>query len=116
MTGPKRSRTIRFRLRFPGGSTPAPGAVALVKIEDVSAADRAAPVIASDSLKLGPEGLLSVDIPSGSIDPQASYSLSVHVSTDGSEQVEKGDFISPAIVPVLTNGEGDEHEVGLVRV
>ena len=116
MPGSRQSQTITLRLRFPGGSTAPRGARARIKVEDVSAADRASQVIAEQTADVGEDGSYSIDVPASAVESHASYSLFVHVSPDGSEQISSGDYISPAIIPVLTESSDEDVEVDLVRV
>lgn len=109
-------RTIKVRLRFPPGIHVPSGAMLRLKIEDISAADRAAPVLSEQELRLSQSGEALVRIPAGLIDARASYSVFAHVDVSNNGRVEPGDFITPAINSVLTHGAPDSVEARLIRV
>ena len=62
------------------------------------------------SLKPGEPLRLSVEIPKDKIDEKRTYSVTAHVDTSGSGEVEVGDLVSTQSYPVLTRGAGDRIE------
>lgn len=116
MTLHEQARTLKVHLHLPSGVVlPAQGLLRL-RVEDVSAADRAAPVIAENAVELMGETDVTIEVPSERIEANASYSVFLHLDTNRSGQIEPGDYISPALHPVLTRGAPDEVEADLVRV
>jgi len=57
-----------------------------------------------------------VDVPAERIDERASYTLSAHVRTAGTEGVKPGDLITTESFPVLTRGHADEGTIRVKRV
>ena len=104
--------TVRVEIEWPpdrGGA----GAVAFVRVEDVSFLDAGAVTVAEQvlgDLDAAPEVVL---LPVGGIDPRHDYTVRVHVSRTGSSEVAVGDLVSVASHPVLTRGFGDSVRVGL---
>jgi len=87
-----------------------------VRVEDISGADKAAPVIAEKAVELSPDADITIDVPPGLVDPHATYSVFLHLDSDGSGSIDVGDFISPSTHPVLTHGAPDAVDANLVRV
>ncbi|HYI47028.1 MAG TPA: YbaY family lipoprotein [Allosphingosinicella sp.] len=116
MTPSQDSRTLKVRVHLPPGAVPSATAVLRVRVEDVSGADKAAPVIAEKVVQLSADADVTIEVPPGLVDPGATYSVFLHVDGDGSGNIDVGDFISPATHPVLTQGAPDAVEAELVRV
>jgi hypothetical protein len=119
MTDQGSMRTVRVRLKLPGGLRLPHDALVRIRIEDISRADTASKPIAektypADDAKSG--DWLDVQVPAGLVDRHASYGASVQVSSDLSDAIALGDLISPAIHPVLTRGAPDQTEVDLIEV
>jgi putative lipoprotein len=89
------------------------GAVLEVELLDISRAD--APAVRLASLRLQPQGQVSIPFTlhhdPALIDERYSYAVSARILHDGRLL-----FVSDTIHPVLTRGAGDTVEVGLVRV
>lgn len=109
-------RTVKVRLHLPPGVKPMAGAMLHLKVEDVSFADRAAPVIAETVSGYPADNRAEIDVPVALVDPTMSYSLFLHISIDGSTRIETGDFISPQVHPVLTHEGAQVVEATLIRV
>lgn len=116
MTSAESFKTLEVRLLFPVGQEPPRHARFRLRVEDVSGADRESTVIAEATSQPLSGGRAAVQVPIGLIDPRATYSLFVHIDTDGSGEIKPGDFISPAVHPVLTLGAPDSVEAKLIRV
>jgi uncharacterized lipoprotein YbaY len=111
-------RTLAGRIRL-AAAVP-PGAIALIKVEDVSRLDAAAVVLAELALPL-PAGAaagveipfaLSVPVPDG----QPTIGVRVHVDATASGEVTEGDLLSTRAYPVLTDGAPDQLIVDVVVV
>lgn len=115
---PDEFRTVKVRLHFPTGAKPPRHARLRIRVEDVSGADRESTVIAEGTPEPlgGGDSAIQVSVPAGLIDPRSSYSVFIHVDADGSGRITAGDFISPAVHPVLTRGAPDAIEAKLIRV
>ena len=112
---------VRGEVRFEAGAPPFGGATAYVRLEDVTAADAPAVVVAEEVLRdvaFDPEADDNVTfvLEGGAPDPRASYSVRVHVDLDGDGEVSRGDFISTESYPVLTYGYPDRVSVTVRRV
>lgn len=116
MTSPGDFKTLQVRLLFPVGEEPPANARLRLRVEDVSGADKESTVIAEGTSAPASDKEAAVQVPVGLIDPRASYSVFVHVDADGSGEITPGDFISPAVHPVLTHGAPDSVEAKLIRV
>jgi uncharacterized lipoprotein YbaY len=94
-----------------------------VRLEDVSYADAAAPLVAETVVSAvthdparSAEGSTVVAFrlaPSGEIDPQHDYAVRVWLDHDGDGQPSTGDMWSDQAYPVLTRGFGTEVTVVL---
>ena len=81
-----------------------PRAVVRVAVEDVSLADAPARTVAERVLPAGSVGPGPVRLTVAPVDPRTHYAVRVHVDTDGSGTVSRGDLLSTASHPVLTFG------------
>lgn len=94
-----------------------PGAVVRVSVQDVSYADASAAVAATSELRdvsvAGPIAF-RLDVPH--VDPNAQYSVRVHVDVDGSGEVVGGDLVSTQSHPVLTGGHRSQVSVPVQQV
>lgn len=116
MSDQGKPRIVKVRLKLPHGSRFPARSKLRVRIEDVSAADRPSTVIAEKTVEAITGEWLDVEVPASLIDPSANYSAFLHVGPSESDAIAKGDFISPAVYPVLTRGAPDRVEAELVRV
>lgn len=119
MTSEGSVRKVRIRAKLPRGVALPHGGRVLVKIENISAADRPSETLVEEefSLKKAQDGeWLSLEVPAGLIDELATYSASVHIAGQKSTAIALGDLISPAVHPVLTRGNPDEADIALVKV
>ena len=87
-----------------------------LRVENVSAADKAAPVIAEKTVELAPGADITIAVPAERIDAASSYSVFLHLDANRSGQIEPGDFISPALHPVLTHGAPDDVQAYLIKI
>ncbi len=91
-----------------------PEAVLMVRIEDVSIADRAAPVLAEVREPFGARQVpipFVLKVPRTKIDPKASYALRAEISIGGQKR-----FVTDAHIPVLTQGGLDQYDLLLQAV
>jgi putative lipoprotein len=87
-----------------------------VVVEDVSLADAPARTVAERVLPPGSAVPGPVRLTVDQVDPRARYAVRVHVDTDGSGTVSRGDLVSTASHPVLTFGHPTAVRVPLSRV
>jgi uncharacterized lipoprotein YbaY len=92
------------------------GATAYVRVEDVSRVDSAAPVVAEEALTDLSPPPQQVALAVGDVEPRDDYSVRVHVSLNGSRDVDAGDYVTTQAYPVLTRGATDQTRVRLQRV
>lgn len=116
MSEPGEMRVLRVRPKLPSGLRLPPGSKLRVRIEDVSSADRPAKPLAEKAFAAKSGEWVTIAVPTGLIDPRASYSAFLHVDTTGTKSIELGDFISPAVHPVLTHGAPDAVEADMIKV
>lgn len=111
-------QTLSGRIRL-AAAVP-PGAIARLKVEDVSRLDVAAVVLAELALPL-PRGAadgaeipfsMAVPVPDG----QPTIGVRVHLDITASGDVTPGDLLSVRAYPVLTNGAADHLTVEVVVV
>lgn len=91
------------------------GAKVNVYLEDVSSLDAPSKIVAKQvipniSHEMGTENLVKFALPSET-SKRASYSIRVHVSLHGDEQIHRGDYITMESYPVLTFGYPDRVSV-----
>ena len=113
------TRTVRVRVRLPDGASIPRDSKLHVRIEDISAADRAARVLghAEFAVRCARErDWVEVEIPAGLVERGGSYSAVAQISRKAGQGIEAGDFFSPAVHPVLAQGAPDEADIDLVEV
>ncbi|MBO1330826.1 YbaY family lipoprotein [Streptomyces sp. VRA16 Mangrove soil] len=94
----------------PGATAPSRPVTLRVQIEEITAADAPARVVARTTepgvdLAAPPQVVLAVPPP----DPRARYTVRVHADVDGSGLIAPEDFVSVQSTPVLTHeGAGKE--------
>ena len=92
-----------------------------VYLEDVSYQDALAKIVAQSAIaevshSLGTENRVEFSLQAKKIDFQASYSIRVHITLHGDEQIHLGDYISTQSYPVLTRGYPDRVLVRVTEV
>lgn len=108
--------TVRVHLNLPSGAILPPHALLRLRVEDVSRADKASDAVAERVVELDLESDVVIDVPADAIDPKSTYNMFLHVDSNGSGEIEAGDYISPAAYPVLTRGATDHVDAQLIRV
>jgi uncharacterized lipoprotein YbaY/heat shock protein HslJ len=86
-----------------------PEAVLTVRIEDVSIADRVAPVLAEVREPFGARQVpipFALQVPRAKIDPKARYSLRAEISVGGQKR-----FVTDRDLPVLTQGGLEKYDL-----
>ncbi|HYJ28954.1 MAG TPA: YbaY family lipoprotein [Allosphingosinicella sp.] len=100
-------------------AVPAGAHLLRVRIEDVSRADAAAATAGEVEIALAgplpPGATIPFEVPVGTVDPKARYSVRVHLDCHGTGEIESGDLISTQSYPVLTLGAPATVEVRLQR-
>jgi len=84
-------------------------ATAYIRLENVSRADAASPVVAEQIIhnvthETGKPTRLQFCLSVPTPDEKVSYAVRAHVDLDGDGQVSRGDYISMESYPVLTYG------------
>ncbi|MBW4573409.1 MAG: YbaY family lipoprotein [Tolypothrix carrinoi HA7290-LM1] len=97
------------------------GAKVNVYLEDVSSLDAPSKIIAKQvipdiSHEVGTENQVKFALKSETSNKQASYSIRVHVSVHGDEQIHRGDYITMESYPVLTFGYPNQVSVRVREV
>ena len=100
---------VEGEINFEGQSTSFTYATVYVRLEEVSAADAPARVVAEHirrNVAFDPQAgeALAFTLEAEAPDPTASYSVRAHIDLDGDGQVSRGDYISMQSYPVLTFG------------
>lgn len=116
MSDQSNPRILKVRVQLPHDSRLPARSRLRIRIEDISAADRSSTVIAEKSVEASTGEWLDIEVPEGLIDPSANYSAFLHVGPGAGDKIAKGDFISPAVLPVLTRGAPDRVDAKLIRV
>ena len=96
-------------------------ATVYIYLENVSHQDAPATIVAQQTIaevshSIGTENRVEFTLIVKEIDPQANYSVRVHVSLQSDRQIQAGDYISTETYPVLTHGFGDRVSVGVVKL
>ncbi|KYC42291.1 hypothetical protein WA1_20160 [Scytonema hofmannii PCC 7110] len=83
------------------------GATVNVYLEDVTDVDASSRIVAKQvipdvSHQIGTQNRIEFALKSQIVDMCASYSIRVHVSLHGNEQIQRGDYITMESYPVLT--------------
>ena len=113
------TREVTVVAHVPPGVQVGRGAVLRARVDDISAADRAAPTVGSVTTsleELPDDGCIELTVPVADVDSAASYAVFVHLDTSGSGEVDVGDAITTTSYPVLTHGAGEHADVQLQRV
>lgn len=108
--------SVRVHLNLPSDAIVPPHALLRVRVEDVSRADKESVAVAEKVVELDPDSDVVIDVPADAIDPRSTYNVFLHVDSNGSGEIETGDYISPAAHPVLTHGATDHVDAQLIRV
>jgi hypothetical protein len=96
----------------PGTPVPDVPVTLRVQVEEVTAADAPARVVArtvAPGIRLSGITRLTLDVPPP--DPHSRYTVRVHADLDGSGAVATGDLVSTRSNPVLTEGRPDTVDV-----
>jgi uncharacterized lipoprotein YbaY len=106
---------------FDENTNPFSGATITVRLEDVGMMDGPATVVAEQVIRnvsYDGNGKKSVSFTlQGSLpNDNSSYSVSSHVSMDGSDDIQKGDYITKQSYPVLTHGNPNRVSVHVKKV
>ena len=112
---------LRVRLTITDPRPEDAGSRVRAAVVDTSQADALHPTVAEATTTLtsaAPHVELTIEIPDGSLAPGHRYSLQAHVDRGGTGDIEPGDLIITADVPVPTGeGRGARHvEATLTRV
>ncbi|HXQ70133.1 MAG TPA: YbaY family lipoprotein [Pyrinomonadaceae bacterium] len=115
------TNTVRGQVVLPNVELPNQTADLIVQVEDVSRADAPSQVVGEQrvsGVQISPGQVLpfEIEIPTGQVDPNRSYSVRAHVDMTGSGKVETGDLITTQSYPVLTQGYGNEANVTVKRI
>lgn len=97
------------------------GATVNVYLEDVSFLDAPSKIVAKQVIpdidhEMGTENRVKFALKGEITDIRASYSLRVHVSLHGDEQIHRGDYITMESYPVLTFGYPNQVSVRVREV
>jgi hypothetical protein len=112
--------TLHGRLHVPVGASDTRGAVATVRLLDVSRADAASTTVAEVSFPVGAPGdheggvEFKLDIPL--LDAGATYALGAHVDLNHSGQVTVGDYVTVQHIGVEAGNTVRIFDVPLQRV
>jgi uncharacterized lipoprotein YbaY len=90
--------------------------VAFVRLLDTTYADAAAQVVAELKLTDVARELFEFAIEASGIDPLRRYTISVHVSAQGVERIQQGDYLNTEDYPVLTRLYPNRVSVTVSRV
>jgi uncharacterized lipoprotein YbaY len=110
---------VTGEITFEDGTQPFSGATAFVKLEDVSLMDVDATVVAQQTLQnVAYDGFAAIPfVLNGSADDEkARYRVSAHISFDGDEDIQQGDFVTMQSYPVLTYGNPNTVTLQVRRV
>jgi uncharacterized lipoprotein YbaY len=110
--------TLHGRLHVPAGAADARGAVATVRLLEVSRADAASTTVAEVSFSVGAPGEdgidFELDVPP--LDARATYTLAAHVDLDHSGEVAVGDYVTVQHIGVDARDAERTFDVPLQRV
>jgi len=118
MADEERTRTLTVHVTLPPGPLPEE-AVLRLRVEDVSAADRVAPVLARAEVPVAPDTRLvdaEVAIPAGLVDPRMTYAVFAHLDVGGTGEVKSGDALTTQVYPVPAPSAPDQLDVRLTRI
>jgi uncharacterized lipoprotein YbaY len=106
------TRAVRGRIALPPEIPAEKARAVVVQVEDVSRMDAPSEVLAQQrfenvDLEEGGELPFEVQVPADLVDQRRRYSMRVHVDVNGTGNVTKGDYVSTASYPVLTEGDDD---------
>ena len=104
---------------FAKGAKPFSGAVVTVRLSDVSMADGPAQPIAEQVIRgvsFDEKTRIPFRLRGRADNDRARYTVSAHVSLNGSSDIQQGDYISMQSYPVLTFGALDRVTVEVRRV
>lgn len=113
------TRTLSGRVHLREGVDKT-GATLRVKLEDVSRIDASATLIAevilpiTQPLHAGTELPFTIVVPD--MNNHAHYNVRAHVDLTGSGDITKGDHISTAAYPVLTQGNPDIVTIEAIKI
>jgi len=92
------------------------GAAAYVRLLDTTYADAAAKVVAELKLTDIAGESFEFAIEASSIDPLRRYTISVHISAQGVERIQQGDYLNTQDYPVLTRSYPNRVSVIVSRI
>ncbi len=109
---PSTPRAVRGRIALPSEIPVEKATAVVVQVQDVSRMDAPSEVLAEQrfehvDLEEGGELPFEVQLPADLVDQRRRYSMRVHVDVNGTGNVTKGDYVSTASYPVLTEGDDD---------
>ena len=109
-------RVLNGQIELPSNIKPFTPARIVVELEDISRADAPSELVASlqimhGTLQAGTQIPFTLEIPAGALNERNSYSLRVHIDSNGSGKIDPGDYITMQSFPVLTRGYGNEARV-----
>jgi uncharacterized lipoprotein YbaY len=111
---------VRGRIVFRSPPPTLEGATVHVQVEDTTLADAPSRIVGQQTISDVPESAatagLDFCVPCPAPDPQARYTVRVHVDLDGDAQVSPGDYLSTESYPVLTGANDDQITIEVRRV
>jgi uncharacterized lipoprotein YbaY len=121
MTSSKAQSLVQGEILFSKEFGSFSGATVNIYLEDVSLLDAPAKIVAKQVItnlnhSMGTESREAFAIQGEITDIRASYSISVHVSLHGDEQIHRGDYTSTESYPVLTFGYPNQVLVRVTEV
>jgi hypothetical protein len=106
-------------LRLPAGGVGQEGAVARVRLLDVSRADASAVTVAETRVRLASDARsaeVDFELEAPALDPGATYSLAAHVDLSSSGDVTQGDLVTTQHIDVAPGDEEPTYDVPLHKV
>ena len=98
--------TVRGTLELPDNA-PETAAAVRIRVEDVTRADAGSVIIGEQVLHDVSLPGLRFEVPVTGIDPNARYTVRIHVDIAGTGTLSTGDLLTTQHVPVLTRGAPD---------
>jgi putative lipoprotein len=107
--------TVRGSLELPDNA-PATAAAVRIRVEDVTRADAGSVIVGEQILHDVTLAGLLFEVPVAEVDPNARYTVRVHVDLAGTGTLDSGDLLTTQHVPVLTHGAPDTVTVPLTPI
>ena len=109
---------VTGEIEFPQGTAPFSGATAYISLESVGMIDMPSTVVVEQTLNNVSYGgsNLSFEL-NGTVDENSGgLNMRVHISMQGSDDVQKGDYLNKRTYTVLKNGYPDKVTVAVDEV